>query len=1157
MGMSMTSLFLRLTAVMGGLAVVLVTVPTVLADDTDLFDVSSQPVPTRIMLVVDSSGSMAFPEGNTTAPPSYDGDCTGTATYVVRPRRGLPYSVTIQNADRKICIVKEVLLSFLDPAAGSADMVWPDHFNVGMAKYGEPGAIVSHPVATLGSINDPDSNRNALISAIRELAVEGYTPLVGSYLEVAEYLTGGQAVARASSQSNPSVWLNGNPSDYRYTGVNLGPQCGVTNNHLVFLTDGESKCEKGSRFTQYEQDNIGCNDEAANPVIGDLGTRVNEFVTGEIGQYDDACSANFFSQYETVGLSYESYWGCLSLMSGELARNTQTINGVEESAAVNTHIIAYDMAGASDDTVNGMTAWATAGGGRYINAGNRQGLIDAFDVINNDVVLPGTFMVASGAVGVNQLNRFTHLDELYFSLFTPSSKSFWYGNLKKYYFQAESSDELGIYTNSSKTTEAIANAEFVTDVLSDWSDVVPAYYNTNSIVSVDGDIAHIGGAASQIEQPANRKLFVYYDDVQYELLPDDPANTQQPIDALRSAMLSDYSTLVAEAEADAALSTAYESDTLLPSLDWLLGVDVNDEWLRISQHADSDEWPANPVDDRAEDYNDLRNVYGAPLHSSPVLVNYQSRDDDGDPLTTLENVVFISTNDGKLYAVDSETGEEHLAYMPEAMLKRQALDSPSPVESMYVATKPEAANGNLIYGLDSTWTVWRQDVDRNGNIDEDSLDFVYLYGGMRRGGRNYYILDATNVHDSETIAEKAVIEGGVDEFLNNGQSWSEPKLAIINYAGAPAAVFIVGGGYDPAYDNGRPESLPALGAQVYIISARDFRHPSTGVIHRAGDVLWWASSLPAQNENDPYVQIAALQHSIPSTVKTVDLDGDDLLDFFYVGDMGGQIHRFDINNGNSGGSDLISNPNDTVVAQLGVAGASNVTQAIDRRFFYPPSVAKMQCPQGYCMALAIGSGWRSNPTDVSVEEKFYFLMDYEPFTPNQPVITETATTSDGELALLQALAKVESADTITEVSDDARVRGYSLELGGAGFNAEKLLGSPLIVGGQVIFSTYYRPEGEQNSDSCLVGEGASAIYSFVPGDAQALTLQQGLSQNVAGSIQVLISEVPEQNTDSDSDEDSGNTPASTEGFTLAGPGSGGKPPLRLDVIRKTRWKQLD
>ena len=1140
------------------LVLLIVPLGTLQADDTDLFDVSSQPVPTRIMLVVDSSGSMAAPEGNTTAPPYYDGDCTGEYTYLVEPRREPSYSVTIQNADRKICIVKEVLLSFLDPAVGEAEMLWPDNFNVGLAKYGEPGAIVSHPIAALGSINDPASNRNALISEIRGMVVEGYTPLVGSYLEVAEYLTGGQAVSRASSQSDSSVWLNGNSGDYRYAGVDLGPQCGITNNHLVFLTDGESKCEKGSAFTQFERDNIGCTDEASNLVIGDLGTRVNEFVTGDIGEYNDACSASFYSQYELVGLSYESYWGCLSLMSGALAANQQTVNGVQESAVVNTHIIAYDMSGASVDTVSGMASWAAAGGGKFISAGDKEELTKAFREINNDVVLPGTFVVASGGVGVNQLNRFTHLDELYFSMFTPSSKPFWYGNLKKYYFQAERSGELGIYTNSGKTTDAIEDGVFVSGVLSEWSDVVPAYYNTSSIVSVDGDIAHIGGAASQIEQPSGRKLFVYYDDVQYQLVPDDPANTQQPIDALRSVLLSDYSGLLADAGADAGLSTVYETETLVPSLDWLLGVDVNDEWLRISQHVDPDQRPENPVDERASDYNDLRNVYGAPLHSSPVLVNYESRDANGEPLSTLENVVFISTNDGKLYALDSETGEEHLAYMPEAMLKRQAFDTPSPVESMYAATKPAAADGNLIYGLDSTWTVWRQDVDRNGNIDENSQDFVFLYGGMRRGGRNYYILDATNVHDSETIEEKAVIEGGVNEFVNNGQSWSEPKLAIINYAGTLAGVFIIGGGYDPVYDSGRPETLPAKGAQIYIIAAQDFQVAQTGDIYQAGDVLWWASSLPAQNEDAPYTQVAALQYSIPSTVKTVDLNGDELLDFFYVGDMGGQIHRFDVNNANSGASDLISNPNDTVVAQLGVAGASNVTQEIDRRFFYPPSVAKMQCPQGYCMALAIGSGWRSNPLDASVEEKFFYLMDYEPFTSNQPVITEEATTADGELSLLQPVTKIENEEAITAASTDIRVRGYSLELGGSGSSAEKLLGSPLIVGGQVVFSTYYRPDVAPSVDSCQIGEGASAIYSFTPGDGQVLSVQQGLSQNVAGSIQVLVSELAEQNIDNDGDGEPDQTiPASTGGAILAGTRSGGSPPLRLDVIRKTRWKQLE
>lgn len=1117
-------------------------------DDTDLFDVdASISSPARIMLVVDTSTSMARLEGDRVRlSGSYTGDCTGNIDGVLDTD-----GAAIPNADRKICIVKQVLLDFLQ-----GESAWPDNFEVGLARYGEPGAIIEEPIGRLGSNNNAASKRNQLIEAIHSLGANGRTPLVGSYLEVMEYLTGGTAVTQSYIYSDNNVWA----SEAQYAGVELGPQCGQTNDHIIFLTDGESTCEKGASFTPSERTNNGvlrCGSESSNLYRDDLSPRVEEFIQREAyGTFDrggDTCPANFFSFYEELGdPPYTSYWGCLSLMSRVIAGEPTTVVGEDDQIetvyenGVLTHVIAYDLDSASEDTNNGMMAWAT---GVHVKASSREQLQDAFLTINDKAVMPGTFVIASGGVGVSNLNRFSHLDEFYFSKFMPSSKPFWYGNLKKYFFQISDEGELGIYTDEAKTSSAVdESGSFLPDVTSEWSEVE------------DGNIALTGGAAGKINDPnANpgRNLFVYYGGTRYQLEPDNAAEGED-IDRLKAEMLSTYRGLHPDPDAtetNTAIAT-YNTEILEPSLEWLSGIDVNNEWARIDAQIES-------LDLSAQVNAGVRSLYGAPLHSSPVLVNYESRDSDGVPLDDPQNVVFVSTNDGKLYAVDSANGEELLAYMPEAMLKRPGLTESSLVEKMYEATKPDAADGSLIYGLDSTWTVWRQDVDGNGNIDEgdDSLDFVYLYGGMRRGGRNYYILDATKVQGSQEIAELAVIEGGQGAFLNNGQSWSEPRLAIIKYNGVATAVFIVGGGYDDRYDGSRlaQADLPAKGAQVYIIAARN------SSAHNAGDVLWWASS--ESNLSDPtHVQIEGLQYSIPSSMKTVDIDGDGYLDFFYVGDMGGQIHRFDINNANTGAGNLIRNVNvnnvetddRTVVAQLGVAG-STVSTENDRRFFYPPSVAKMRCPEGFCMALAIGSGWRSNPTDVAVQEKFYFLMDYEPFSTNdEPIITEAATTGEGTDKVVLQLTKTDDAETpIEKAASYSGVRGYSLSLGGTDYEAEKLLGSPLIVGGTAYFSTYYRPAVSISRETCEVSEGASALYEFVPGDSKALTLQDGLSQNVAGSIQTLISILPEYiDTDGDHIPDQ-EGPGRLQGGVVSGTGSVGPAPLSLDHIRRTRWSQQD
>lgn len=46
------------------------------------------------------------------------------------------------------------------------------------------------------------------------------------------------------------------------------------------------------------------------------------------------------------------------------------------------------------------------------------------------------------------------------------------------------------------------------------------------------------------------------------------------------------------------------------------------------------------------------------------------------------------------------------------------------------------------YGMDGSVVAWFKDI--NGNSAVDTGDTVYIYAGMRRGGRNYYGLDVSD-----------------------------------------------------------------------------------------------------------------------------------------------------------------------------------------------------------------------------------------------------------------------------------------------------------------------------------------------------------------------------------------------------------------------------
>ncbi len=1091
------------------------------ADDTELFAPDVLIVPPKIMLLIDTSGTMRNNEGIQPAGSlvdlalslltgsSYDGNCNdGDAS----------------DQNRKICILKAQLASLLDP--NNEDSVWnEDTVEIGIAQFAPPGAIILAPVAPLGD-GSSGTHRARLLEIVNNLQplqysetdpvvpLESGAPLMGAYLEVAEYLGSGSAVSDASvSYSDSRVF---DTATGAYKGVDLSATCGVNNAHLLVITDGESACETlGSTHPN-------C---SVFPPQGasTMAERISQFAQNSGTTVASDCNNTITTNKSGDNPLNRDYFSCLETIS----------SGLDE---IKTHVIGFGFTSAQTALNNRMSQWAAINDGSYYRAQNGDELVAGIAAVSKILNFDGSLTNADAGFGVNQNNVFAHGDELYYSLLTPSNKRFWYGNLKKYYFGISDSSELGIYFNDNKSNLALDSEGVFLEGITEWSSgVLDAPYTQ------DGTVPYVGGAAGNIPEPNNRRLFTNLDGTAYLL---DGSSDSAAYYSVRNYMVEDY--LVNNVAAD-------QRDTERPGIriradklmSWLQGTDELNEWLALSNTLRSQPVTTDTRTDRAN----RRTLYGAPLHSNPVLVNYRSVDGSGDPLEEPESLVFVSTNDGKLYAVDSASGVEKLAFIPQSMLTSPGTNKMSPVATMYTSIESNQV-GDLIYGMDSTWTVWRQDVDRSGNIESDALsdDFVYLFGGMRRGGRNYYVLDATKTNDSSpVISQLAEIRGGESgtEWENNGQSWSQPTLAIIKYNSKPVAVFIVGGGYDTQYDSGLPATLPAAGAQVYFVVAYPFTDGATS--YEVGDVLWWASSTSSTTGN--HQQIATLEHSVPATAKTLDLNSDGFVDHVYVVDMGGQVHRLDIQNqSNTGYQNLVTS---SLVAQLGSASPNAAANSpIDhRRFYYPPSIALIKhSTLGQFIGVALGSGWRANPKDTEVNEKFYFLVDREPVTLiDQPTIVEGQTQPG--VSAIYSLGQTSSAEALSNVQNLTNsTLAFSLELAKTG---EKFLGSPLIVAGNVYFSSYYLDSGNLNAARCEASAGAAAVYSFGVGQSSVLLQDEGLSQNVAGSVNSILSEVEQPIVNEDGEEVG--VERTIRGINLSGTGAIGPIPLNLQRVRKTTW----
>ena len=435
-------------------------------------------------------------------------------------------------------------------------------------------------------------------------------------------------------------------------------------------------------------------------------------------------------------------------------------------------------------------------------------------------------------------------------------------------------------------------------------------------------------------------------------------------------------------------------------LKWSRGIDVLD--------ADGD-------GDRTE----LRREMGDPMHSTPFVLDYGLA-------PTTSSTVFVATNEGYLHAIDTASGAELWSIVPGdllANLHRFFDDEPG-------LDRP--------YGLDGEIVGWVEDA--NGNLAVDGTEKAYVVVGMRRGGRNYYAFDVTD-RSSPSLAW--VVRGGSGDFAKLGQSWSAPVKTRLVVDGTATDVLIFGGGYETAHDTleERTETGTGIGQALYVVNA------ATGAR---------IAELDATDFSD-------LDHAIPSDLNVIDVDLDGFADTVFVGDMGGQLWRFDFDHGaTTGRIDGIGVTGGVIADLNGGARLGN------RRFYHPPDVALMREGGASFLTVAIGSGWRAHPLDTEVQDRFYVLRDAAVYGPPRDELGDVAYEELGESDLFDATDATTASDTAGRSA-----AGWFVDLERDG---EKVLGRSLTLNGQVFFTSYV-PDAE-NVDECSVSVGGGRLYAM-------------------------------------------------------------------------------
>ncbi|MCG8369132.1 MAG: hypothetical protein MJA32_01315 [Proteobacteria bacterium] len=449
-----------------------------------------------------------------------------------------------------------------------------------------------------------------------------------------------------------------------------------------------------------------------------------------------------------------------------------------------------------------------------------------------------------------------------------------------------------------------------------------------------------------------------------------------------------------------------------------------DEMIRWMRGEDVKDVDGNPN-------TTMRNSMGDPLHSRPAAVVYGGTAED--PIA----VVYVATNDGYLHAIDAETGEELWSYVPKELLPRMATLYENP-EMKY-----------KLYGLDGDIVPILHDVDRDGQIESGDGDMALILFGMRRGGYAYRMLDVTDRNNPVLAWERSVDDAG--------QSWSAPVVTRMDIAGSDQnsfkAVVVVGGGYDRVHDTAAYDpALDGVGAGVHVLDLL------------TGDPLWSAGHT-SSNAN---LKLGKMTKSIPTRIKVLDVNGDSFADRMYAADMGGQVWRFDIGNGEIA-DELVAGG---VIARLGAEGLGTPTAADTRRFYNSPDVAMFKDPRQNrrFISVSIGSGYRAHPLDLSAADRFYSLRDPNVFN------SLTQDQYDSLVPFTEAdLVEVSGQVNTVITAQDA---GWKLTLPGN----QMVLAESVTFNNEVFFVSF-TPD-TLGAAACRAGQGTNFLYrvSILNGD---------------------------------------------------------------------------
>lgn len=694
-------------------------------------------------------------------------------------------------------------------------------------------------------------------------------------------------------------------------------------------------------------------------------------------------------------------------------------------------------------------AYAGAGVGKasaepYVLSSDPATLVDTLSAIFKNILSTSTTFVAP-SVAVNVYNRSQVLNDVYIAMFQAPESGLpeWPGNIKKYQINKNSAGEQELQ-DATLTYAVATDGRIKYDALSFWTSsaelpappAAPAV--TDLIAGKDGRVVDRGGCGSKVPgfklnctSTTDLVCTGSYTPGMTNAGTNTATTTRRKLFTEPDSFTNGSISTLRDLNADVATATALQTSLGASSIGTCSSTDA----VSPPSACYLLKYARGMLNDGTTNRSWM---FGDVLHSRPLAVNYGSQG----------TYILAGANDGFMHMVRDSDGVEAWGFMPRAVMPKLAPLAAS------IATIPKHP-----YLTDGAPTLYINDVNGDGNIT--GSDKVYAYFGLRRGGTSYYALDISNPEDPKMLWR--IERGG--QFAELGQTWSTPRVGSMLYGGSttPRPVVIFAGGYDPNKDNVLGTTVigtnDSMGNAIFVVDAQ------------TGALVWKAVYGASAGYASNTYSHPQLLDSIPSDVLVTDTGGNGLLDRIYVGDTGGVVWRVDM--ASSDQANWIVTP----ILSVGrhASGFAGLV-AHDRRFFNAPDYAQSVDGSGIFDAIAIGTGDRENPKDLTVTNWFYMFKD-----------RDTATSAGTALAANPAYPV--SHSQLADVSSNCLQNGgcavpAALSIGWRmtlecpptypAACGEKNLSTAFTLDGTIYFTTYI--PATSGLSSCNLKEGNGLLY---------------------------------------------------------------------------------